>query len=326
MNNPLISVIVPIYNVEAYVARCINSIKNQSYQNIQILAINDGSTDNSLSILENIGNDDSRIEIINKENGGQASARNLGISIAKGKYFMFVDSDDFLEENAIQECINVLTNKQCDLVIFDYYNFNRKGKKKYIKAGTGLHNSKTAPWNKVYSRELWKFFSFPEGYWYEDLGIVPVVVANANNIVKINKALYSYETSRNTSQTNMINPLKLNDLIYMIENTYKELEKNGKLTNNKTEVESLFIDHLLHGLLFKLMYVDELEIRLTILNNIKVTLNKYFPEWKKSHKYNNKSIKNIIKKIVINNYLRGDFLLGDILWKFPKKVKEKIMG
>ena len=322
MINPLISIIVPIYNVEAYLARCMNSIKDQTYENIEILAINDGSTDKSLSILEAIGKEDNRIQIITKENGGQASARNLGISIAKGEYFMFVDSDDFIDENAVQECVTVLNNNRCDLIIFDYFKL-KNDQREYVQAGKCLHNSKSAPWNKLYSRELWENFRFPEGYWYEDLGIVPAVVANANRIEKLDKALYYYETSRDTSQTNMINPLKLNDKIHMVKNIYKELEKQGKLSENINEVEYLFIDHLLNGLLFKIANVEDSKVRMTIANNIKDTMERYFPDWH-SNKYHNKSLKKIVKRIVINKYLQGEFLLGDVLLKYPQKLKAKI--
>ncbi len=322
MINPLISIIVPIYNVEAYIARCMNSIKDQTYENIEILAINDGSTDKSLSILEDIGKVDNRIQIINKENGGQASARNLGISIAKGEYFMFVDSDDFIDKNAVQECVAVLNNKICDLIIFDYFKL-KNDQKEYVQAGKYLHNSKSAPWNKLYSRELWQNFRFPEGYWYEDLGIVPAVVANADRIEKLDKALYYYETSRDTSQTNIINPLKLNDKIHMVKNIYKELEKQGKLNENINEVEYLFIDHLLNGLLFKITNVEDKNVRITIANSIKETMERYFPDWD-SNKYHKKSFKKIVKRIVINKYLQGEFLLGDVLLKYPQRLKAKI--
>ena len=98
----LISVIVPVYNVEEYLEECLNSILVQTYTNLEILIVNDGSTDNSLEILQEFSQRDSRITIFTKENGGLSSARNLAIDEAKGEYFTFIDSDDYIEENYIE--------------------------------------------------------------------------------------------------------------------------------------------------------------------------------------------------------------------------------
>lgn len=325
MTNPLISIIVPIYNVEAYMARCFTSISSQTYRNIEIIAVNDGSTDNSFRILEGLGKEDDRIHILHKENGGQASARNLGMSVAKGDYFLFVDSDDFMDSNAVQACVDAVSSQPCDLVVFDYYKHNKQGQNEHVYLGKELHSCTTAPWNKLYSRKLWENHRFPEGYWYEDLGIVPVVVANANNVVKIDEALYYYDVSRGSSQTNTINPLKLKDKIHMVENVYRELETQGKLNKNINKVEQLFIDHLLNGLLFKLMYVEDMSVRLEISRSIRSTMDRYFPKWKNAVKHNNKGMKKIMKRVVIHQYLKGQFLLGDMLLKYPQQMKKKSM-
>ena len=97
--NPEISIIVPIYNTENYLRRCIDSILTQSFENFELILVNDGSTDNSRKIIDEYKSKDKRIKVILKENGGQGSARNRGINMAKGKYIMFCDSDDFVEEN-----------------------------------------------------------------------------------------------------------------------------------------------------------------------------------------------------------------------------------
>ena len=102
---PKISVIVPIYNVEKYLEKCLGSIINQTYKNLEIICVNDGSTDNSLEILKKYSNQDSRIIIIDKKNGGLSSARNEGLKIATGEFIGFVDSDDYIESNTYEECI-----------------------------------------------------------------------------------------------------------------------------------------------------------------------------------------------------------------------------
>lgn len=110
-NKPTISVIVPVYNVENYLKECLDSICNQSFRDIEIICVNDGSEDNSLNILKEYKRLDSRISIISKENGGLASARNVGLNQAKGKYVYFIDSDDYLNQNALKECYELSKKK-----------------------------------------------------------------------------------------------------------------------------------------------------------------------------------------------------------------------
>lgn len=115
--NPLISVVMPVYNVENYVERCLDSIINQTYINIELIIVNDGSKDSSLSICNKFAKEDKRIKIVNKENGGLSSARNAGLSEATGTYIYFVDSDDYCEKNIIDELYSALVNTESDLSI-----------------------------------------------------------------------------------------------------------------------------------------------------------------------------------------------------------------
>lgn len=113
----LISVIIPVYNVEKYLEQCLDSVINQNLQDIEIICVDDGSTDNSPSILEKFSSKDNRIKIFSKENGGQASARNLGIKKAKGKYIAFVDSDDFIKEDMFVKLYDVAENNNLDIAM-----------------------------------------------------------------------------------------------------------------------------------------------------------------------------------------------------------------
>ena len=115
MNNPLISIIVPIYNVEKYLSKCIDSIINQTLENIEIILVNDGSTDSCAEIIESYANKDNRIKVIHKKNGGQSSARNMGLDIAKGEYIGFVDSDDYVSLDLYKDVIESF-NSDIDFV------------------------------------------------------------------------------------------------------------------------------------------------------------------------------------------------------------------
>lgn len=121
MMNSLVTVIVPGYNIEKYVHRCLESICNQTYKNLEILLIDDGSTDDTGVIFGTYQGKDSRIKVNHKENGGVSSARNLGLNIFTGKYVLFVDGDDWIEENTIATLVSVAEENRSDVVLFEYY-------------------------------------------------------------------------------------------------------------------------------------------------------------------------------------------------------------
>ncbi|MBS5978835.1 MAG: glycosyltransferase [Dysgonomonas mossii] len=139
MNKPKVSVIIPVYNTELFVEEAIKSVLNQTLTDIEVIVVNDGSTDNSLQVIERLANTDSRIKKITQENQGQSVARNLGLNIAKGEYIYFMDSDDILKEDSLSYCYEKCNKEQLDFVFFDAINFgnenisfplsyNRKGK------------------------------------------------------------------------------------------------------------------------------------------------------------------------------------------------------
>lgn len=116
-----VSVIIPVYNVEEYIEKCLDSVVNQTLKEIEIIVVNDGTKDNSMKKIEKYFSD-SRIKIINKQNGGQSSARNAGLAISKGEYISFIDSDDFIEEKMLEELYNESENT--DIVFSDSLNYN----------------------------------------------------------------------------------------------------------------------------------------------------------------------------------------------------------
>lgn len=131
MNENLVSIIVPIYNSENYIQRCVKSLINQTMKNIEIILINDGSTDNTLSILNELKKKDSRISVITKHNGGVSSARNMGLKYSKGKYITFVDADDWCESNMIEKMYKMAENKKVDIVSCGHSMDDKHGKSFY---------------------------------------------------------------------------------------------------------------------------------------------------------------------------------------------------
>lgn len=144
MKEPLVSILVPVYNVEEYLGKCLDSIIGQTLHNIEIICVNDGSTDNSLEILERYRKKDNRIRIINKANGGLPSARNAGLDVAKGKYVGFVDSDDYIEKNMFQKLYEVAKRDKSEIVVCGAHIFPKNP-----RANSWLYSS-LSPWYQHY--------------------------------------------------------------------------------------------------------------------------------------------------------------------------------
>jgi len=153
--NPLISIIVPIFNTEKYLIECIESIRNQSYKNIQIILVNDGSTDKSLEICNLFAKNDSRIIVVNQQNSGVSSARNNGINISTGEYISFIDSDDYVNKNMIEHLYNTLVNNNTEICVL--MNYTIKPIKSMRKYGTRLTKCEAI-------RELF-LLRFPSSLW-----------------------------------------------------------------------------------------------------------------------------------------------------------------
>ncbi|SCY42657.1 glycosyltransferase family 2 protein [Butyrivibrio sp. INlla14] len=212
--NELVSVIVPVYNTEEYLEECLDSILEQTYKNLEVILVNDGSTDNSSLICSLYEERDSRVCVINKENGGLSSARNAGIRKANGEYLVFVDSDDIVAPFFVEAMVSSIQLYDCDISCCESVKFIEDGSNKARKCwsefgindvnGTIYTKERAIKDNlyekiriteipyKVYRRQVFKDIFFPEGIIYEDLAVTFRLFMNANQIVVLNKKLYGY--------------------------------------------------------------------------------------------------------------------------------------
>ena len=210
----LVSVIVPVYNVEAYLEKCLRSIMNQSYENLEIIVVNDGTEDNSEEIILRLANVDSRIKYIKKVNGGLSSARNMGIDIASGRYISFVDSDDWVHQDFIKKLVEAIEKNEADISIcnmqYVYSDGRKKNRTPYIDKNETVSNItalkdlfngrkfKFHAQNKMYKSELFVDGSvrFPLGKIYEDVFTTYKLVYRASKISYINSYTYYYLQNR----------------------------------------------------------------------------------------------------------------------------------
>lgn len=215
-NEPLISVIVPVYNVEKYLARCIESILNQSYINLEIILVDDGSTDSSGKICDEYAADDKRIYVIHKENGGQSTARNAALDCAKGEYITFVDSDDYIHTDFIKIMYETIIAYDGDIVQCDYIrgtedvfpNIPMSGKCKLIDVYTALSSFiyKVIPCAKLYKKSAIGMIRFPEGKINEDDATYYKFAYNCKRICILENRMYYYYMSPNSTMRNNDKP------------------------------------------------------------------------------------------------------------------------
>lgn len=244
MNKDLISVVVPVYKVENYVQKCINSILNQSYTNLELILVDDGSPDKSGIICDENAKLDERIKVIHKENGGLSDARNIGIEAAVGKYITFVDSDDFISPFMIEKlytnlieytadisCCDMGIIKNCDDNInlscdnVDLLEFNKIEAIKETLYQRKIDNSACA---KLYKKELFENIRYPKSMYFEDLATTYKIFLSAQKIVAVNQPLYYYY-QRETSILHQKNEKLVNDLFYIIEDLATDLKLYNEL-------------------------------------------------------------------------------------------------
>lgn len=202
----LISIIVPVYNVEKYLRKCIDSIRNQTYTNIEIILINDGSTDTSGKICDEFKEQDERITVVHQENQGISMVRNMGIKLAKGNFIGFVDSDDYIENDMFETLYKLNKKYNSDISIVSFYeHYNEKiisvrnSKKLEILDKTeGLKELlidikiQSYLWNKLFRKELLNNIEFPEGKNFEDISAMLLIFEKSNKIVLLEEPKYHY--------------------------------------------------------------------------------------------------------------------------------------
>lgn len=302
-----ISIIIPVYNVSKYINKCLDSIINQTYTNLEILIIDDGSTDNSLDICNSYAKKDHRIKVIHQKNSGVSKARNIGLSFITGDYVMFIDADDWLELDACFLLIKEIISKKKDIIIYNFYkeylnntikndNYNEKIKTKndiYKLQATILSSSMNLfdtsikgmgfTWNKIIKVEFIrknniKFLLERKKAVFEDVLFYYQLLENTNKVGFYNKYLYHYRIL-NTSATRGYNNqiMEINNEIFNTISLYQKKHKND------------------------LYYYDSFYVR--IINNLCFSFNIYLCN--DNNKLSFKEKRNLIKNILTQKYYKN---------------------
>ena len=254
----LISVIVPVYNVKTYLDECIQSILNQTYKKLEIILVDDGSTDGSGELCDSYAQVDSRINIIHKENGGLSDARNKGMEVATGEYIGFVDADDYIESNMYEVLVNAAKEKDAVLVSARYkYSGDRKDTTpgetgavnsiesvdflSHLISQDGIIVTSYSVWDRLYKRSLISSLRFPKGLCYEDIVFSTKAILDAKKVIYVDKKLYNYRVRNDSiSQGHELRydkrlitdryPLQKEQVEWLTDSGYAKIAKLAKAT------------------------------------------------------------------------------------------------
>ena len=309
MNECKLSIIVPVYGVEKYIDKCLNSLVKQSLKEIEVIVVNDGTKDNSQKIVDKyVKKYPDKIKSYIKENGGQGSARNYGLKKASGEYIGYVDSDDFVEKDMYIKLYNKAKENNYDIVVCGNYNVSEDYQNKNIDAfinnyNTDLENiffGKMAVWNKIYKRDILikNKLEFKEKVWYEDLAFTLKAIMNSNTFAFIDEPLYDYliregSTMNNSNvQRNLEILDAFNDILSYIQHNKKE--------EYFSKIEFLAIDHIYISAIVRVLKAEaDDKVKRETINKLIDYMNKKFPNYK-NNKYINTLSKNrkIIYKLI----------------------------
>ena len=293
-----VSIIVPVYNTENYIERCLNSLVNQTLEDIEIIVVNDGSTDNTGKILQKYRD---KIKIIEQKNSGIATTRNKGLEIATGKYIAFVDSDDWLEIDEIEKLYNKAIDNDFDCVMCNYWYIDDKKKWNGVVSATkditNINDKKEfiikmfpVIWDKLYKREKIKSFKFKDGVWAEDVEYLYRIMSNINSIGIVEDKLYYYY-QREKSDSRLYDK-RVYDYIDNFNGIIDFYKKNNLYNEYKTELEYCYVRYLYATFIKRAAHFknkkDYYKAVDTAIKNVKNT----FPSYKKN-KYFYKNLKGL---------------------------------
>lgn len=311
MEEILVSIIVPIYKVEKYLRQCIESIIEQTHKNIEILLIDDGSPDTSLQICEEYAKKDSRIKVFSKPNGGLSDARNYGLERCKGKYIAFIDSDDYVHKEYIQELLKKCIETKSDIAMCGIKRVDDNGQEleeieitdKQIQTGKEMileindySTTNVVAWNKLYKRHLFNNIEYPKGKLHEDEFTTHKLLYNANQIAITQEKLYFYRYNANSIMNSSLSIKRLH-ILEALEDRLKYFK-----TNNEEEIYNntiiRYIDTIIYLYNISNAKKDK-EIRKKILEKYKEL---YKTEFKKAKLTTKKKLKIGLFKMMPNLY------------------------
>lgn len=311
---PTFSLIVPVYKIEKYLPKCIDSVLAQKNQDFELLLIDDGSPDGCGKIIDDYAvRYPKLISAVHQPNGGAGAARNRGIALSKGEYLLFVDGDDYLDDNLLSDLWTEIQKTHCDLYLFGAH-VERDGKKigelhESIPCGE-VCSAKTqpdlffgvmAPWNRAYHRSLFEHINFATKVWYEDIRVVTKVNALAKSAIRLPGAYYHY-LQREGSAMNNKNSERNVEIIYAFDDIIQWFKANDLWETYHNEVSFLAIQHLLIAATVRVLQIDR---KHHLIGDFSDYMEKNFPDFR-GNPYLDRldRNKNLIYKLILKKRYR----------------------
>lgn len=313
---PLIdaSIIVPCYNAEQYLNECLNSIfKQQTKYHFEVIAVNDGSKDETASILADFQMKHSNLIVLTQENKGFSGARNTGIKSSRGKYLLFVDADDYIDGNYIQNLLDKAISNGCDIAACGYYSFrNNKIYKKIIPKNS--HDRKLLNgcfWGKAFRRSLFEHIMLPEGYWYEDSILKYLVYPQIKSFASVEGCMYAYRSNPKGITITSKYKIKALDTFYI---TNLMIISVANFIDEKQLFEQNFYDQLIKQFYLNQCRISKLPLKCQkrVFELQSEFINKYYAGYKSNHRINT---------LYEHSLQKSCFLLSKILVKSEKVYK-----
>ena len=305
---PKVSIIVPIYNVEMYIEKCLETLVNQTLKDIEIILVNDGSKDGSAEIAKKyLEKYPEKIVYLEKENGGLSDSRNYGLPHAKGEYIAFLDSDDYVEKNMYEEMYKLAKKENSDMVQCNFYwEYPDKNKKEIaeVKEYTGkkemLEKTRVEAWNKLIKREILvknPEIRFPKGLRYEDVEFTYKLVPYVEKVSILNKPFIHY-IQRKNSISNTQNE-RTKEIFDVLDNVIKYYKEKNLYEEYEEQLEYVYVKTVFCRSLLRMVKIQDKNIKSQLLKRTWENVNIKFPEWKKNPILkNNKSLKDIYLKTI----------------------------
>ena len=302
---PKVSVIVPIYNVEGYIEKCLETLVNQTLDDIEIILVNDGSKDNSALIAKKyLEKYPEKIVYLEKENGGLSDARNYGMPYAKGEYIAFLDSDDYVEKDMYEKMYEIAKKENSDMVECDFYwEYPDKKKEDIGKIYSGknemLEKIRVVAWNKLIKREILEKtkIQFPKGYRYEDVEFTYKLIPYLEKVSFLKKPCIHY-MQRQGSISNTQNE-RTKEIFDVLEHVIDYYKQNNFFEKYKNELEYVYIRYAFCSSLLRIVKIEDENIQEQLLQTTWKNVNTKFPNWKKNPILKkNKSLKDLYLKTI----------------------------
>lgn len=321
-----ISLIIPVFNLENHIEKCLISVENQTFRNFEAIIVNDGSTDSSRQIIEEFTAKNSNFRLINTENRGVWAARNHALNEAKGNYIVFLDGDDYIAPDYLYKLYKAAIEGDADIAVCSAQNVDESGniinenentvdeKTVFLEEDSSVLLCYPAPWGKIFKAELFEGLRFPECSKYEDLRLIPKLFLRASKVIFIANKLYYYVTRKGSAMNGAAAEENL-EIILALKDLTEYFKRNKIYEKYKAEIEFLVIKHIAVSALTRVSLTDDKKKR-EVLKTISCYLNSF------DSLYKNKYIKTLSrnKKIILFLNKNKLYFVTRVLMMLKSKV------